>query len=272
MAKRLKGIPNLPFAPIVAALFGLVSAILVFATPGWLLERVVGTTGLSAVIAAARPPLGDTARTLIAVVAGLLVGLGLWLVLRIIEKQVHASRVGAAKRPSVPNAGRESGSPSAVRQKSGRSPIFAGQELGAPLMSDEALASGEELFLDPTMLDQAPQVETDVEPEAPLVLEAPDDGAYGEPAIQTVADPEPVVEEAAAIASPVFDMQSPDIAQPLRDSENEPSLIELVNRFETALDRRKTRVAAGEAVTPSPIAGTVANLRELIGGVHKSAA
>jgi hypothetical protein len=279
MAKRLKGIPNLPFAPIVAALFGLVSAILVFATPGWLLERAVGASGLSSAIAAAQPPLGDTARTLIAVVVGLAVGLVLWVILRVIEKQVHAARVGAKSRPVVAGVDTIAGSEPVSRRASGRAPIFAGQELGAPLMSDEALASGEELFLDPTMLEEEaaplvlekgePEQEQDIVLEAPdfpaaapieaepaLVLEAPEQERVAEPA------PDPVFEAAKAASPP---------AQPGID-DDEPTLVELVNRFELALQKRKARVAAGEAVAASPIAGTVANLRELIGGVHKSAA
>jgi hypothetical protein len=279
MAKRLKGIPNLPFAPIVAVLFGIVSAILVFATPSRLLERVVGASGLSSALAAARPPLGDTARTLMAVVVGLLVGLVLWLVLRVIEKRVHESRVGAKKRTvvAVKADGAVVAAASAAR-KSGRSPIFAGQELGAPLMSDEALASGEELFLDPTMLVQdgstAPAAESEVE--VPLELEAPDVES------ESVAAAEPLVAVATIPSEPVRAAAHEPVAEPQpepvfaaaepREVEDERSLVELVNRFESALERRKVRLAAGEPVAPSPIAGTVANLRDMIGGVRKSAA
>jgi hypothetical protein len=274
MAKRLKGIPNLPFAPIVAALFGLVSAILVFATPGWLLERVVGATGLSSAIAAARPPLGDTARTLIAVVVGLAVGLTLWLILRVIEKQVHAARVGAKARHAV-DAQQAVAVEQTARRASGRAPIFAGKELGAPLMSDEALASGEELFLDPTMLEEetAPLPTEKSDPEQELVLEVPE---LPEPA---PIGPEPdLVLEAPAQEpelAPAPVNNAPHVVIPSAQSKNdedEPTLVELVNRFESALQKRKARVAAGEAVAASPIAGTVANLRELIGGAHKSAA
>ena len=106
MAKRLKGVPNLPFAPIVATLFGIVAAVLVFATPAWLLERTVASLGISAVLSAAKPPLGDTARLLIAVATGLSVGLILWMVMRPIEKLILASefqkllivRIGAARK------------------------------------------------------------------------------------------------------------------------------------------------------------------------------
>ncbi len=157
MAKRLKGVPNLPFAPIVSALFGLVSAILVFATPAWLLERAVSGSGISSVVAAAQPPLGDTARTLIAVLVGISVGLILWLIMRPIEKAIHSKRTGKRAAPSASQAEVYEGrSPADRLNREGREPIFAGYDLGAPLMSDEALASGEELLLDRPMTDAPP--------------------------------------------------------------------------------------------------------------------
>ena len=67
MAKRFKGVPNLPFAPIAAVMLGLAFAILAFNTPDWRLERLVGASGLASILPAAKPPLGNTARTLLSV-------------------------------------------------------------------------------------------------------------------------------------------------------------------------------------------------------------
>ncbi len=159
MAKRLKGVPNLPFAPIVSALFGLVAAILVFATPAWLLERTVGALGISSVLAAAQPPLGDTARTLFAIVAGIVTGLALWIIMRPIEKKIHANRVGkkvvrAPAADSAPVAVPVERSTADRLNRTGRAPIFADYDLGAPLMSDEALASGGELLLEQPFVEE----------------------------------------------------------------------------------------------------------------------
>ena len=75
MTKRLKGVANLPLAPFVGVLFGMVAAILVFNTPAWMLEKLVSTIGLASILPAAAPPLGDTARSLLAVIVGVLVAL-----------------------------------------------------------------------------------------------------------------------------------------------------------------------------------------------------
>jgi hypothetical protein len=227
MAKRLKGVPNLPFAPIVAALFGLVSAILVFATPAWLLERVVASLGISSVLSAAQPPLGDTARLLFALVTGLITGLVLWAVMRPVEKKIHAGRVGkrASKATAPLDAAVDAPEGRSVADRlgrSGRAPIFADYDLGAPLMSDEALASGGELLLDQPFanelkIDELPSAwdnvdadwtdtvpETELEtgpegpakpaslPEAPLVLEPP----MGWDAAEPVHDDVPVAWDA----------------------------------------------------------------------------
>jgi hypothetical protein len=141
MTKRLNGLPNLPFAPFVGALFGVVAAILILNTPSWMLEKLVNGIGLAAILPAAAPPLGDTARTLLAVITGVLVALPLWLVLRVIEGEVHKSRVAKARGSNINPA------EAAPQEGRRRSPIRAGAELGAPLMSDEALSNGGELLL-----------------------------------------------------------------------------------------------------------------------------
>lgn len=61
----LKQIQRLPFAPVVALMFAGVAAILVLATPIWLLEHAVITAGLPDVLPAAAPPLGTKARFLL---------------------------------------------------------------------------------------------------------------------------------------------------------------------------------------------------------------
>ncbi len=154
MAKRLKGIPNLPFAPIAAAMFALVAAILVMATPEWRIEQFVAATGIAKLVPAAKPPLGDTARTLLAIAVGLASFAGLWLAMRPIEKMVHARRTKTPKAV-IAGSAQPIGS-DAITLQPGRRPIFANEELGAPFMSEEALASGEELLLD------APEAEAPV--------------------------------------------------------------------------------------------------------------
>ena len=66
----LKQLQRLPFAPVVALMFAAVAALLVLATPVWLLEHAVLVVGLPDVVPAAAPPLGTKARFLLVCLAG----------------------------------------------------------------------------------------------------------------------------------------------------------------------------------------------------------
>ncbi len=65
----LKQIQRLPFAPVVALMFAGVAAVLVMATPVWLLEQAVWSAGLPDLLPAAAPPLGLKARLLLILAA-----------------------------------------------------------------------------------------------------------------------------------------------------------------------------------------------------------
>jgi len=67
--------------PAVALAGGIAAALVIATLPHVYLENIVGATGLSEIIPAAAPPLGNTARALIAVVAGLISASALYLFL-----------------------------------------------------------------------------------------------------------------------------------------------------------------------------------------------
>lgn len=71
----LKQLQRLPFAPVVALMFAAVAVILVLAMPVWMLEQQVVRLGLSDILPAAAPPLGEKARLLSALLAGGVTGL-----------------------------------------------------------------------------------------------------------------------------------------------------------------------------------------------------
>jgi hypothetical protein len=130
---------RIPFAPVVAILFGIVAAILVAAVPQWLFERGVVASGLPGVLAAATPPLGLLARLLAIVAAFLAITVLLWAVLGPLT-----ARLEGRVRARTP--WRDAGYDTPVPEDSDlfispRKPIFAPEELGAPLMSDEAIAT-----------------------------------------------------------------------------------------------------------------------------------
>ena len=139
MIRLARRASRIPFAPVVAILFGIVAAILMAAVPQWLFERSIVNSGLPTLIAAASPPLGLLARLLAIVSAFLVIAIALWAVLGPIT--THLENRARARTPW-----RDAGYDEPVREADDlfiapRRPIFAPEELGAPLMSDEAVAS-----------------------------------------------------------------------------------------------------------------------------------
>lgn len=163
---------HIPFAPVVAVVFGIVAAVLMAAVPVWLFERAVVASGLPNLIQAAAPPLGLVAR-LLAVIAAF-VGAG--LLVRILLIPVGRMIDGNARaRTPWRDAGYDAtADQSVVNPLPPRRPIFAPDELGAPLMSDEAIAAVQ------------PAAETDFEDDAELA--APIEPEMLQPAISAPTD------------------------------------------------------------------------------------
>jgi hypothetical protein len=139
MKSVLKKASGLPLAPTMAGLFGLVAAILVMATPRALLWSVVSKTGINNVIPSAAPPLGMTAKLLLGSVAFVVVAALAFIIAKVTEKRMG----GTARRRDFGadmKSAKEDAHAAPAAETSRRRPILAGQELGAPFMSDEALA------------------------------------------------------------------------------------------------------------------------------------
>jgi hypothetical protein len=111
-------------APVIAAVLGTLAALLVAILPEWRLVALVEALHLPSILSAARPPLGATARTLLAVVAGGLVGGGLFMAFRAATRLVPAPR-----EDGVPVLRRADAHPDAPARR----PIRASEDLGAPL-------------------------------------------------------------------------------------------------------------------------------------------
>ncbi|QSB44971.1 hypothetical protein IDJ81_02020 [Tsuneonella flava] len=129
-----------PAFPVIVALwfcalFGIGSMVL----PAALLEKVVASTGISAVIPAAAPPLGATARILIALAAaGIGVVAGLFVARKVAASQGNTTPARSRSIASGPEEKAES----AADPLSTKKPISAHEELGsdrfdAPFDDDE---------------------------------------------------------------------------------------------------------------------------------------
>ena len=223
MNRLLKRVARVPFAPVVAAMFGVITLILIFMTPGWLFERMVQASGLPSLIPAAQPPLGETARRLSAIAGGLGVFSALWAGLALLRAIVKRNTPPKARGSWIDAAAPTVESPIAKRS---REPIFAERELGAPFMSDEAIAS---------------------------VVSSPpiDDAEQDEPPVPAPPVPEP---DQAPL---VLDRIAP------RPNEDKQKLSDELARLQSALDRRAARGLSARPLGAGDIASLRKALRGL---------
>jgi hypothetical protein len=169
MNRQLKRMAKVPFAPVVAAMFGAITSILILMTPGWLFERIIVAGGLPSLISAAQPPLGETARSLSAIAGGLGVFALLWFALRLLRAAIKRNAPPKARGSRIDAA---MPTPQSTITKHKRDPIFAERELGAPFMSDEAIAVAAAIA--PTAAPEPepqPMIEPSKSEEAPLILD-----------------------------------------------------------------------------------------------------
>lgn len=193
------------------------------ALPDWRLEQLVEASGLPRVLSLAQPPLGNTARLLLALVAGTLAGAIAWSALYLLFGPggvLHRDAAPAAARPARPSVRRADAHPDAPP----RHPLTAAElgtppppvERGLPADLDQPLAA-----FDPAAIPEVPR--EPVRPVAPIVVPAP------------VAVPEPVLEQVPASAA------EPELAPiPMpRNDEPSPSIAALLDRLERGTRRRR---------------------------------
>lgn len=235
MAKKRSLIQRLPLAPVFGAMLGSAAVILVAATPQWLFDAMVASSGIGEVLSVAQPPLGMKARLLAIFVAFAGAALFGWLAGRGVERFLfgpRAPKIVVEEDETLDLSQFVSEAPVIATP---RRPIFADRELGAPLMSDEALTTGAvfaEPFpaFDPTLFEEestedplfAPVAETSEIPEAEVV--AFDSDVAADPALQ------------APIAIEEFDLQTatddPDAVP------GESSIAALIRRLEAGMAKR----------------------------------
>jgi hypothetical protein len=188
---------NLPVASLAAAVLGAAVAAAVFGMPAPMLEALVMDSGIPAILTAAEPPLGMTARLAIAGGAGGAVALIVWFALFLLfgTRGISVARETASPR-AVPVIRRADAHPDARP----RAPLLATRDLGTPFL--EVTADRGEVHEDQTRLFAPVHV---VAPEAEPVLPVPP--------LEAVA---PVVDEAPA--APVEPVERPlpaNLDQPL---------------------------------------------------------
>lgn len=125
----------LPLAPLCGAVFGGVLALLFLLLPAAWLESIVVESGIASILTAAEPPLGLTARAMLAMVGGGGAGLITWFALfLLVGSRTVAVNVGSDG--DVPVLRRADAHPDAPA----RSPLRATRDLGTPFLDVRAKA------------------------------------------------------------------------------------------------------------------------------------
>lgn len=178
----------LPVAPVAASVIGVLTAAMFALVPTDILESMVVDSGIAAVLSAAEPPLGLTARLLLVLVCGGVVGMIAWFALFLVfgarTMVVQRGRSSSAAAPILRRADAHPDAPA-------RRPLFANTDLGTPFLDVRARAT-----------QTVPEPETDESEERPL----PDDldqplAAYDPKAMKVTAAPDagaPLAVDAAA--------------------------------------------------------------------------
>ena len=220
------------------------------------IEWRIVQTGLPAILPAAAPPLGFTARALMAGIGGIGAMVVAWIAFTLIDSLIPGR--AQARRPRI--------EPFAewVPDAAVRRPIFAESDLGAPFNSIRAAPHVLDLGTLPFEGEPAPLA-------APVTLDMP---AAPAPEAAPVVDAAPLWKP-----DPWFDdllEPEPVAADPAKpDAPRAPtaslSLAELVERLETGMHRRRSNAGAAPRGRPdiAPLPDMDAALRDALGTLQR---
>ncbi|HEX6375491.1 MAG TPA: hypothetical protein VFZ91_07195 [Allosphingosinicella sp.] len=216
----------------LAALAAVSAGFVVFAMPEPLFSGLIEASRLPEFVAAAQPPLGETARLAAAGVAALFAFAAVWALMAALDR-VPARRAapGAEPETEAPRLRRADAHPDAPAPR----PLLA-RDLGEPLELDviaeapepEPPLQADDRPLPGFLIPQASELEPDAE------AEAEDETSHAE------TDPEP---EPQAEPPPIADLAA---QLPEAKDEADQSLSQLVNRIEFGLSRKRQALPAGE--------------------------
>lgn len=229
---RTSLIEQVPLAWFAALLMAGAVAFFLLAMPIGLIEQGVGAIGLPSVLAAATPPLGSTARALVAGSAAVFAGGTTWGLMTLADRSVRPRRRPAPRRAAPARSPAHVDAPP-------RRPIFANSDFGSPLPEPlpafrEMVASNDDVLeLVDVIVDRVPMPEPEPEPEP-----AP------EPAREPQAAPSPAIEE--------------------------PSVASLMGRLEAGALRRAARAARNSE--PAPAVAMESALRDALSELQRMAA
>jgi hypothetical protein len=253
----------------LAALAALSAGFVAFAMPDPVFSGLVETSRLPELVAAARPPLGDTAR--FAAVAAALTGTfaAVWALMALLGRKPALREDAPEVAIQVPRQRRADAHPDAPP----RPPLLA-RDLGEPLELDEVAPEPAE----ETPLEEAPFGEADHRPlPGFLIPQEPEleTEPVAEAEIQAEAEAEPVDPEPEAETVPIAELAARLPEAGHEPEESDPSLAQLVNRIEFGMSRKRQALPAADLQPPEPPSAEQENvghrLRSAISDLQKIA-
>lgn len=200
--------------PAMAAAAGIGAALIIATLPHVYLENIIGASGLSEIVPAAAPPLGNTARGLIAVMAGLVSASAIYFFLN----RKGSSDMGVALREQINAASPiEMDLEKEANAKKSRFslPKFDAKSLTKFLKKPK---KDKARVMDLSDLPQLRKVDSETDaPERPSIFSVAEEASPISEAIQTFAPEAPVetVEPESADASPAPMQIAHDVMQPV---------------------------------------------------------
>jgi hypothetical protein len=235
----------------VAALAAVSTGFVAFAMPEDLFSAMVSASHLPDLVAAAAPPLGNTARYAVMGAGAALAFLVSWSLLRALDgSSAPRSARPTAKQaePDAPRVRRADFHPDAPARR----PLFAGADLGEPDVYElDTLETNAAMPAEP-----APS-EFDLEPFA-AAEPAPPAGRL--PRFMAAEDEEPVPHR-NPVVPPAQKMSDAPLALrlPEQPTESSDSIGSLMSRLERGLGEREEPVPVVEPDLPAPLAAASAN-------------
>ena len=268
----------------LAALAAVSAGFVAFAMPESLFSGLVETSRLPQFVAAAQPPLGETARLAAAGAASLLTFAAVWALMALLGRVPSKRRPEAEPEAEAPKLRRADAHPDAPARR----PLLA-RDLGEPLELEdfpEAPAEEEPELVEAVhrplpgfLVAQAPEPEplvhdwqelgeSEPRPDEPEPQYYPSEPEWDEAEAEAGPEPRPEVEWRPAAQAEPLPISQLAAQLPEAEEESDQSLSQLVNRIEFGLSRKRQALPAAADL---PVAEEMQAEQEKVGHRLRSA-